>query len=179
MSIYGEPSLFFYELCQLLQWAEHQIDDLAATTALNMMVVRSAMNHLIPHLPFMKPDGIHQTKLLEHGQVTVNRHKIDTGFGLNHTRVHLGHCNRECIALENGENGLSGLRQLLPASLETLRDRSFHGTSYMQLNCNYQFGPSHVKPRPLHLLRTRKGYTFGYTSGVKLAAGRFYQPRTC
>ena len=93
------------------------------------------MNHLIPHLPFMKSHGIHQAELLKHCQVTVDRHKIDIRSGLDQTRMHLSHCNGECIPLKNGKYGLSGLRQLFPTGLETLRDRSFHVTSYMQVGC--------------------------------------------
>lgn len=135
MTIHGESSLFFNEFCQLLQRAEHQVEDFPTTSALNMVMMSPPMHHFIAHLSFLKSDGIHQTELLEHRQVTVDRHKIDIRFGLDQTRMHLSHCNGECIPLKNGKNGLPGPRQLLSACLETLRDRSFHVTPYMQVDC--------------------------------------------
>ncbi len=145
MAVHGKPSLFFNELRQLLQWAEHQINDFSTATTLNMMVVSPAMNHFIAHLSFMESDGIHQTQLLEHRQVTIDRYKIDIRSGLDQPRMHLSCGNGERVSVKNGKNGLSGLRQLLPACLETFSNRGFHVTSYMQVDCIYQFAPLHVK----------------------------------
>lgn len=86
------------------------------------------MHHFIPHLSFLKSDGIHQTELLEHRQVPVDCHKIDIRFVLDQTRMHLRHCNGERVSVKNGKNGLSGLRKLLPACLETFSNRGFHVT---------------------------------------------------
>ena len=110
-----------------------------------MMMVGPAMADFIAHLPFMKSDGTHQTQLLEHREIAIYRHEISLCPSLDQARMYLCRRNRECALLQNGENGLSGLRNLLPARLEALTDRSFHITSYMQVGCIYQLVRSHVK----------------------------------
>ncbi len=110
MTIHGESSLLFDELCQLLQRAEHQIHNLPTATALNMVMMRPSMHHFVAHLSFLESDGVHQTELLEHRKVTVDRHKIDIRFGFGQTRMHLSYRNGESVLLKNSQNSLSGFR---------------------------------------------------------------------
>ena len=110
------------EFGQLLYGAQHQIDDEAAATALNVMMVLSAMAHFITHLPFMEPNRIHQTKLLQHRQVSIDRHKISGNMGLLQPFMDLRYCNGKGAPLQNGKNRLPRFREFLAAGSKTVKN---------------------------------------------------------
>ncbi len=90
------------------------------------MMVLSAMTHFIAHLPFMEPDWIHQTQLLEHGKIPIDRHQIGDMTPFPQTRMDLSRRNRQRTALKNLQESLPRLSEFLPTGFQTFENRFGH-----------------------------------------------------
>jgi len=66
---------------ELLEWAEHQINDPSAASALNVMVVLASVTHFITHLAFKEPDRSDQPQFLKHRDIPIHGDQIDGRLG--------------------------------------------------------------------------------------------------
>lgn len=122
MAFYRELGLGLDKLREFLERAQHEIDDPTTPATLNMMMVLTSMPYLISHLPLAQPHWIDEAYLLEHGQIPVHSGKIHVYMGLLQSGVHLRRGDWKRVRFQDGQDGLPGLRELLPAGLQTVDD---------------------------------------------------------
>nr|WP_231989519.1 hypothetical protein [Nitrospira japonica] len=65
MTINRKASLLLHELRQFLQGTEHEIGNLTARKALDMVMMLTPRMDLVSHLTIMKTDRIHQSQLFK------------------------------------------------------------------------------------------------------------------
>jgi hypothetical protein len=122
MTFNGKLRLLFNQTGQLLQWTEHQINDLATSPTLYVVMMLASVPHFIAHLPLMKSDRIHQTKLLQHGQISIDRHQVSGHMSPLQSFMNLRRRDWKSMLLKNSENGPSRLCELFPTGFEVFEN---------------------------------------------------------
>jgi hypothetical protein len=137
--VFDEEARFAFDQSHdLLQRTQHQVCDVPASPAANMVMMLTALAEFVSELAFLKFNPRYHSQLFEHRQGPVDGHKIH-GYLLTSERgVNFCDAHRVSRSLKHGEYRLSGARQPASVTLKTLEKRMSHCAQLLlQTTCIY------------------------------------------